>query len=78
MAKRDASTSDAILLETGQTATPSGVFFGFTVGVSTARKSLARVDASALNASQLTIAILIGLALGTGLSAASSLSVGVS
>lgn len=41
----------AVLLKTGQASAPGGVFFRFAVCIGSARQCLARIDASALDAS---------------------------
>ena len=66
VAERDAGTAGNGL-EARKAATPSGVIFRLAVSVGSARKSSARIDARSLDAGQLTVAIRVGAALGTGL-----------
>ena len=76
-AEGDAFARPTILLEAGQTAAPGGVLFGFAVGVFSARKRLARIDAGALDAGELSVAVGVTLALGLPRLTAASLLIGV-
>ncbi len=59
MTQGDASARFAVLLEAGQTTTPGCVLFRLAVSVGSARQGLARIDATALDAGQLSVAIVV-------------------
>lgn len=65
MAERHAGSCFGVFLESGQTTAPSGVLFRLAIGVGSARQSLARVNATALDAGQLPVTVIVGLAFGS-------------
>lgn len=65
MAERDAGSCFGVFLESRQTTAPSGVLFRLAIGVGSARQSLARVNATALDAGQLPVTVIVGLAFGS-------------
>lgn len=73
MAQGNASACLTVFFETGQAAAPSGVLFRLAVGVRSARQSLARVNATALDAGQLSVTFIVGLAFRSSFSATSLL-----